>query len=661
MPSRRVVIIVKTLIGVLGALFVASATAGLYLYSVYQDLPDLDLPADQLPAAATSLVYASDGSVIAEWHGEQDRTPVGLEDIPLDLREAVVAVEDERFYTHKGVDTEAIARAFRSNAEAGGYVEGGSTITQQLVKLLSGDGERTLARKVREALLAYELEARTDKDKVLEAYLNLAYLGHGWYGVEAAAQNYFGKPVGQLDLAESATLAGIIRSPGRYSPKADPEAAVARRNVVLNKMEEIGYLTPVEASQARASEIVLAPPREVPQVAPYFVEYVKQYLIDELGTDAVFGGGLRVHTTLDRRVQQDAEAAAKSFLPSETDPEVAIVALDHRTGNVLAMVGGRDFAKNQFNLAAQGRRQPGSAFKTFVLVTALERGIDPGKRYATSPYTVEVTDGVWRVENYEGSYPSGSMTLYEATIHSVNAVFARLIMEVGPQSVVDTAGRMGITTDVEPHPAIALGGLTRGVTPMEMASAYGTIASGGIHNPPVTVNSVQNEAGATVWEPDRLGERAIEEPVAVAASKVLHDVVERGTGTAAKFGPWAAGKTGTTQSYRDAWFVGYSGDVATAVWVGFAEGQVAMENVRGIRVTGGTYPAKIWARFMSAALPHLSAPVAPPAAADPVAPLGTVKVKICTDTYLLATPRCPNTTEIYLEAGKVPAEECNIH
>ena len=661
MPQSRAARIIKGLTVVLSALFVVFVGAGLYLYGLYQDLPALDFEAGDLPAARTSVVYARDGSVIAEWHGEQDRVPVTLSEVPESLRQAVIAIEDERFYTHNGVDVEAIVRAFRSNTEAGEVVQGGSTITQQLVKLLSEEDDRTLIRKLREALLAYQLEARTDKERVLEAYLNLAYLGHGWYGVESAAQNYFGKPAVDLDIAESAMIAAIIRSPGRYSPKVDPEAALARRNLVISKMEEQGYLNAVEAAQTRAEEVVLAAPKEVPEIAPYFVEYVKQDLIDRLGVDAVFGGGLRVHTTLDPALQRTAEAAAASQLSGASDPEVAIVAIDHTSGAVLAMVGGRDFEASQYNLAAQGRRQPGSAFKPFVLAAAMESGVSANTRYPTSPYAVRVTDGTWRVENYEGAFPDTVLTLREATVWSVNTVYARLVIDLGADAVVDTASRMGITTELEPNPAIALGGLTEGVTPLEMAAAYGTIAAGGVSRRPIVVSKVTDEAGNSVYEAPDTSERALPEGLAIELSRILNDVVERGTGTAAGFGQWAAGKTGTTQSYRDAWFVGYSGELVTSVWVGYPEGQVEMDDVHGIRVSGGTYPARIWRAFMSEAVERSSAPAIESEPVEGATDGDTVLSKICPETFSLANERCPAGVEMYLDPGQVPTEVCREH
>lgn len=656
----RVGTILKLLIGTLAALLFLTLGTGAYLYSLSSTLPDVTSDPGALKSPQTSVVYAADGTVIAEWHAEEDRTIVSFDDMPRHLRDAVVAIEDKRFYEHNGVDIEGVMRALRANTEAGEVRQGGSTITQQLVKLLFTDGERTLTRKIREALLAYELEARTDKQKVLETYLNTVYFGNGAYGAESAARRYFGKSASDLTVAEAALLAGIIRSPARFDPIEHPDEARTRRDLVLDQMADQGYLDAAAAREAANTPIELAPLREVPQVAPYFVEHVKQQLVSELGADRVYQGGLRVYTTLDPKIQRLAESATKQ-LSGRKDPEVALVALRSADGAVLAMVGGRDFARNQFNLAAQGRRQPGSAFKPFVLVAALEKGFKPQDVVAATPYSVQVKDGTWKVENYENSFTKGSLSLQAATSWSVNAVFARMIMRLGPERVVEVAKRMGITSSLDANPAIALGGLTEGVSPLEMASAYSTIANGGMHVPPAAIVRVLDDEGAVILQPDRSAQRAVSKSVAVQTSLMLHDVVENGTGTAARFGQWAAGKTGTTQSYRDAWFVGWAGDITTAVWVGYPQAQVDMTNVHGIRVTGGSFPAKIWAQFMKGASAARSQPITPPSEGPADAPANQVVARVCPDSMKLANQRCPNPVDISLSAELVPVDTCTLH
>jgi penicillin-binding protein 1A len=665
--SGHLASILKYTAAILVVVLAALLGASFYLYQLSLTLPTVDMASEEFETARTSIVYAADGTVLAEWHGEENRTLVALDEVPQYVSDAIVAIEDERFYEHNGVDLQAIARAFRANTEEGGVAQGGSTITQQLVKIMCTGGERTLTRKIREALLAYQLESNTDKDDVLEAYLNTVYFGHGAYGIESAAQTYFGTPAKNLTLSQAATLAGVLASPGAYSPIDAPGASESRRALVLRRMTELGYIDEADELAASQEPIEIAPPRDTPERAPYFVEYVKQELIDRLGADAVFKGGLRVETSLDPVLQAEAERAVAAHLSDSGDPEAALVAIDHQTGQVVAMVGGRDFEQNQFNLAAQGHRQPGSAFKPFVLVAALEEGVRPEEVFDTSPYTVQVKDGTWNVQNYENEFTEGQLSLRAATNWSVNAVFARLIMKVGAEDVVETAQRMGITSELEPNPAIALGGLSHGVTPLEMASAYGTIAAKGMRTYPTGIVSVSDDRGRLVYRPATKPERAVDEAVAVEASLMLHEVVESGTGVAAKpASAWAAGKTGTTQSYRDAWFVGFAEDVSCAVWVGYREGQVEMTDVHGIAVTGGSYPARVWKTFMDAAVAHSGSPVTPAEGAEAEGSPGgeisdTVLVSVCPDSMQLANKRCPNPVAMYLAPELVPEGTCDRH
>lgn len=655
LPARTEKIL-KVLLGSLGVLFVLLFASGVYLYRLSASLPDIAIDPNSIPAARTSIVYAADGTVLAEWHAEQDRRLVSLDDLPKSVGDAVVAIEDERFYEHNGVDVRAVARALAINGRAGAYRQGGSTITQQVVKLLFTDGKRTLGRKVREALMAYQLETKADKHQVLGTYLNLVYFGSGAYGVESAAEHYFGKHASELTIAESAMLAGVIRSPARYSPRANPGAALERRNAVIRKMRDLGYITAHQEAQSLAAPVDLVPPKASSEIAPYFVEYVKQELIKKLGADAVFRGGLRVYTTLVPRLQKRAEAAVEQRLPWKKDPGAAVVSMDYRTGDIVALVGGRDFSADQFNLAVQGKRQPGSAFKPFVLVTALQQGITPDRTFGAGPYEVQVKDGIWRVDNYENDKTSHSLTLRAATIWSVNAVYARLIMQVGADNVAATAKRMGITTHVDPNPAIALGGLSRGVSPLEMADAYSTLASGGLRVTPRSVVRVTDDAGHAVLGYPTTRKRVLPAATAATASSLLHDVVQRGTGVEAAYGPWAAGKTGTTQSYRDAWFVGWSSGLTTAVWVGYPQGQVSMTRVHGIKVTGGSFPARIWHDYMAAGSHGSVAD-----ASDTGSGGRTTLVRICQETFLLANDRCPNVQELYLDSRQVPTRVCTKH
>jgi penicillin-binding protein 1A len=639
----------------LGVLFVVLAGGAAYLYSISRTLPAyLDIRSDAFPAPRTTTVYAADGSVLAEWNSGEDRHVVPIDDVAQPMQQAVVAVEDERFYEHAGVDWTAVMRAARVDVGSRTYAQGASTITQQLVKVLFTGGERTFGRKVREVLLAYQLESKADKRRVLEAYLNAVYFGHGAYGIESAARSYFGKSASALTLPESALLAAIIRSPTRYSPLTHPEQAKARRDLVLKKMREQGYITSADEVAAREHRLGLASAKPAPPVAPYFVEYVRQDLIAKLGKERVLSGGLSVQTTLDPKMQRVAERSASKALGEPGDPDVAVVSLEPSTGHVLAMVGGRDFKKDQFNLAVQGRRQPGSAFKPFLLVTALEQGISPDRMFEATPYTVAIPGAIWRVDNYENAATVPSMSLRTATDWSVNCVFARLIMMVGPQHVVDTAHAMGITSELDANPAIALGGLRRGVSPLEMASAYGTLANQGMRVAPSGVSRVTDPAGNVLYASQPAPTRAIPPQVASTAAAMLHDVVEHGTGQAARTARWGAGKTGTTQSWRDAWFVGWSGDLVTSVWVGYADKQRPMVSVHGIRVTGGSYPALIWNAVMSRSTSAQPVP-------GVVSPGDLVRVRVCTDSMQRANPRCPSTVDMYLPPRMVPTQICTRH
>jgi penicillin-binding protein 1A len=651
---------IVVLLGVLGVV----VTLALTLLIMSAGLPDLRSDPRALQVAETSIVYAADGSVLAEWYDEQDRTVVPNDAIPAQLKQAAVAIEDKRFYEHTGVDPEAIARALSINSKAGEIRQGGSTITQQTVKLLFTDGKRTLTRKVEEALLALSLETRADKDDVLSVYLNTVYFGSGAYGVESAARRFFGSTAQELTLPQCALLAGCIQSPTRYDPFRDPAAALERRNLVLREMRDQGYITAEDAGHALGEPLGVQEPTPADrQFAPYFVEYVRRDLLERIGSERLYRGGLRIYTTLDPAAQRAAEAAAASVLPDATDPEVAIASVRWSDGAVVALVGGRDFAAEQFDLATQGRRQTGSAFKPFVLAAALEQGHDLDSTWEASPFSAPVKDEVWLVENYENSISGGSYTLRDATVWSINTVYARVIMAVGPESVVNVAHRMGITTPIDADPAIALGGLARGVSPLEMASAYGTIANKGIAVVPSGIARVTNDRHSVIYEPERTGVRAISEDFADTIAGVLGEVYTRGTGAGANFGQPGAVKTGTSQSWRDAWLVGYSGELSTAVWVGYPREQKPMEDVHGIRVTGGSYPARVWKEFMQVAAADSGAAAAAEELTEaPRAVPGAEHAiyLLCAESMRVARPDCPDQMELLLRVGAISRETCTL-
>lgn len=659
MSRRGLLKTLVTLSGVLGVFLAVLLLLAVVLVVMAGRLPDLRANPHAFGAAETSVVYAADGSVLAEWYDEEDRTVVDVATIPEDLKNAVVAIEDKRFYEHGGVDLRAIGRALSVNTEAGEVLQGGSTITQQTVKLLYTDGKRTLGRKIEEALLAVSLETRADKADVLGVYLNTVYFGRGAYGVESAAKRFFDSTTSELTLSQSALLAGCIQSPTRYDPFVNPEAALARRNLVLDEMAAQGFIGEAQADALSAQPLAITSGQEDRAgVAQYFLEYVRRDLLQRLGSERLYRGGLRIYTTLDPGLQAAAEQAAHATLPDAADPEVALIAVRPADGAVLAVVGGRDFSARQFDLATQGRRQTGSAFKPFVLAAALEHGYSLQSTFDAAPYSVKVKDEMWTVENYENYITSGTYTLEQATIQSINTVYARLIVELGPENVVDVAERMGIVSPIDPDPAIALGGLKTGVTPLEMASAFSTIANRGTAVAPSGIVRVVDESGGLVYAPDRTGTEAIEPGIADTLAGVLNKVYTTGTGTAANFGQWGAVKTGTAQSWRDAWTVGWSGDVCCAVWVGYPDAQLGMENVHGQRVTGGSFPATAWKAFMQAASTRSSAP-AIPAEGDAV-PVGMEVYHMCSDSNLLARDDCPDTMDLLLPAGSVSAERCTL-
>lgn len=653
------------LLALLAIIALISGAAGLYV-GLAAELPSL-ASEGEYQAAQTTYVYDSSDppQLLAKLHGIEDREIIPGDKIPQFVRDAVVAIEDERFYSHSGVDLIAIARALWADIRSGGYVQGASTITQQFIKNAFITDEKTIDRKVREAALAYQLEKKWSKEKILDEYLNIIYFGEGAYGLQAAARTYFGVDSSQLTIAQAALLVAVPKSPSNYSPRRNPEAALGRRELVLNKMFQQGYLSSGELQEALAEPLRLAPPRTATDVRfPYWVELVREQLVSRYGSGTVLQGGLRVYTTIDPRMQEAAEGAVADVLNEPGDPAAALIAIDLHTGGIVAMVGGADFGQQQFNLATQGRRQPGSSFKTFVLTAAVEQGVSPATTYQSGPVTIELPGDDWNVKSKD----VGPVTLAEATASSINGTYARLIMDVGPEKVVETARKLGIRTPLQPNPAIALGGLTIGVSPLEMAAAYGTLATGGDRlsgsvgfdsdDPlaPIAIARVERADGELLDENKLVRTPALDPRVAYVVTDILRGVIAHGTGRAADIGRPAAGKTGTTQEYRDAWFVGYTPDIVAAVWVGYPDEQKEMNDVHGITVTGGSFPAEIWAAFMAAAHdgmePH-----------DFLEPPGTewVTVSIDPETGLLATEWCPEAVTTRFLKGMEPTEECPLH
>ena len=536
--KRNPVLLTLLVCGAIAALGVM--TFGLWVISVAAEAPPIEdlRPVDQ---GENSVVFAADGSRLGYIQSDEARTPVTLDKIPEYLQQATVAIEDERFYDHHGVDLEGVARAAVENLGAGEVKQGGSTITMQLARnLFINDPERDLERKIKEAKIAEEIEDAHSKEWILENYLNSAsygtVLGRTAVGVEAASQIYFNKPVSKLDLAESATLAGLPQAPSQYNPLQNPRSALDRRNEVIDELAKQDYISNDAADLAKAEPLGLDPGNRYSTIRePYFFDYVEQQLIEKYGVNTVRQGGLEVHTTIDPNLQEAGRAAIEGQLPYSTDPSAAVVSIDPKTGYVRAMASSGSYQDAQFNLAAQGHRQPGSAFKTFALTTAVRRGIDPDSTYYTSkPLNLDLPEwGHWEVATYGESY-SGTISLHEATLHSDNTVFAQLALDLGPESVADTAHDMGIETDLDGIPAETLGGLRIGVSPLEMADAYATLAAGGIHSKPIAIKKVVFPEGNV----DELGKpqrnRVFSDGVAYEVTQMLEDNVDSGTGTAAQ-------------------------------------------------------------------------------------------------------------------------------
>lgn len=592
---------------VLGTCAVIAGLSGLgYVMAIAASAPALDKPVNK---GLTSSVYAADGSLLGYIQSDEIRTPVPMRRIPKHFQDATVAIEDERFYKHGGVDYSAIVRAALKNASSGKTVQGGSTITMQLVRnLYIADPKRDYKRKIREARMASELEQQHSKRWILEQYLNTAPYGtvggQSAMGVQAAAQTFFGKNAKDLTLAEGALLAGLPQAPSLYNPFLSPSAAKERRDEVLNKMAELGYITQAEADEAIASRIKVHRGTRYTKIRePYFFDYVKQSLIDRFGINAVRRGGLKIHTTIYPKYQRWARDAINGQLNQPGDPSSAVVSIDPKTGYIRAMASSGNYGGSKFNLAAQGLRQPGSAFKTMVLVTALRQGIDPDATTYNS-YPVDIKSSPWgpiKVKTYDNSY-GGVMDIHRATLKSDNSVYIQMALDVGPDNVKETARLLGITTKLNGYPAEGLGGLENGASPLEMASAYATLAGGGVRSRPQAIERVIFPDG----EVEKLGKpkrkRVISDGVAYEATKILRDNVLGGTGTKSQIGCPSAGKTGTTDEFKDAWFVGYTPTLATSVWVGYPDAGIEMNSVHGIAVAGGSFPAQIWHDYMVLAI-----------------------------------------------------------
>jgi len=643
--------------------FIISAFIGLAVISglllqIIISLPDVNDLNYYTPSEA-SVLLSQDGKIFARFHEEENRRVVTLSNMSPYIQKAVVAVEDERFYSHHGIDFSGILRATFKNFLYGRIVEGGSTITQQLARNLFLSRHKTLVRKLAEMMLALQIERRFTKDEILEYYLNQIYLGHNTYGVEAASDAYFGKHAKDLTLGESAMLMGIIEGPEIYSPYRNLKLAKARQKIVLAKMVDLNLIPLDEAKRAYAEEIKFHPEnlKRYGQIAPYFVSYIFGELIKKYGEEAVNKGGLKVYTTLDTNAQSAAEEIVTKFASEEGKKynfsQAALLAIDPRNGFIRAMVGGTDFVKSQFNRAVQMKRQPGSAFKPFVYTAAIEQGISPGTVLPDKPTIFNVypnewnPEGKWEPKDFDGKY-RGNVTMRFALEKSLNIPSVKLLEKVGIESAMGMAQRMGIKSHLEPGLALTLG--VSEVTMLEMVSAYGAFANQGARFEPISIYKILNRDGVVIYNYEPKGEQVLDQNVTAVMVDLMKGVLTRGTGIRGRLDRPSAAKTGTTEEYKDAWIIGYTPQLVTGIWVGNDDNH-HMKGVAEVAVC-----PRIFKEFMNRALVS-----EPPLDFPP--PQGLVTVRLCLSSGLLANKYCPANRVVYAQFFEkdVPLSECYVH
>lgn len=671
--KRRTSILDIILYTILIVGFAGALAASLFVLDAVRTLPALS-SLEPKPTQA-SYVFDANGNLWAELRSSEYRIPIDLEDVPKYVRDAVVAQEDHRFYTHKGFDLKAILRALYVNLKSQSIREGGSTISQQLAKTAFLEPARTLKRKIQDVILAVRLERSFTKDEILEMYLNQVYFGRNAFGIEAAARMYFGKSASELSLGEGAFLAALIRGPSLYDPEKQPEQCIAIRNNVLDKMVEYGFISPEEGERGKAEPFRPIPYKGgmvVPEGA-YFFDYVLKELLSRYPKEQVYGGGLRVYTTYVPSAQKAVEEAIASVLDpvfpikeGQDHVEAAAIVMDPKTGHILAMVGGREHkGMLSWNRAVDTTRQPGSAIKPLaVYIPALEMGMSPATVVDDSPYTWKdpYTGEEFSPQNYGGTF-RGLITIRDAVRESVNVVAFKVFEKVTPRVGVESCERLGITTldkdssddgKTDYTMVLSLGGLTRGVRVIEMAEAYSALANRGIKVEPIAILRVEDKEGNVLEEAQPKRSIVMSEEVAYLMTSMLRDVITKpgGTGRLADIGRPCAGKTGTTSSYTDAWFCGYTPDMVGVVWMGFDKDK----NMSQWKVTGGSYPAMIWNRMMKEILKDV-----PPS--DFAVPPNIVSSKFCRKSGLLPGPFCPPSDigeDLFIK-GHEPKEFCTYH
>ncbi len=583
---RLLTLAILLLLGLAGG-----AYAGLY-YS-FENLPDISRLEFYAPVETTEILDAN-GKLLYQMHGEENRKVIALHEIPAKVQRAVISAEDGRFYEHYGVDPIGLLRALKVNFNQGETVQGGSSITQQVVKNMFLTPERTIPRKLAEMWMAIEVEKRYSKAQILELYLNQVYWGHNAYGIEAASQNYFGKSAKQLNLAEGSLLAGILTGPELYSPYHSPKLAKQRQKLTLQRMVEVGFISPEEAEQTGQTPLKYPGIKAGVMKHPYYTSYVMAMLKQNYGNSLALKRGMRVHTAMNTDWQVQGEKMLTQYIQQRRGNRIsegALVAIENDTGLVRAIVGGTDYKKSQFNRAWQARRQPGSAFKPFVYLTAFARGYKPEHIEVDEPIQYRRGSYLWKPKNYAGGH-SGAMTLQRALEFSNNIIAVKMADRVGNGNVVETAHRLGIRSPLQSVLSLALG--PSEVTPLEMASAYSSIARGGSYLEPTPILWIEDRHGNIIEDNrHRTPEQVYSQEACSKLIKVMKGVIERGTAPQARLGRPAAGKTGTTSDHKDAWFVGFTPQISAAVWIG-NDRPVPMYGY----ATGGHLSAPLWARFM---------------------------------------------------------------
>jgi len=626
--------------------------AGIYGFNMIKGLPEVDKIAVNIPNETTKI-YSADNVLLADLHKEENRVVVHLSDISQNLKTALVAMEDSRFYRHHGIDIRAIFRALSKDIIKRKAVEGASTLTQQLARNVFLTKEKTLSRKLGEIVLAFQIERKYTKEEIMEMYLNQVYWGHNAYGIESASQLYFGKHASNLSLAESAMLVGLLKGPEIYSPYKDMNAAKERQESVLGRLITLGYITEAQGAEGLNQPIVLAGLKKVQYRAPYFTSYVIDQLIRMLGENEVYSSGMKVYTTLDYQLQQYAENAVQRAIDrvgrtsSANFSEAALLSINPRTGYILGMVGGKDYLNSEFNRATQSYRQPGSAFKPFAYLSALDRGLSPGTVMDDSAVTYNTYDGAYVPQNYDKQY-SGSMPLRRALELSKNVVAVKISDLIGANSIIDTAKNLGINSKLQNILSLPLGACE--VSMMEMAYAYGVLANRGIKTKPISIFRIEDRNGIEIYRNRVETSHVFNENMVNVLVDMMKGVILNGTGRGAALPRPMAGKTGTTSDYKDAWFIGFVPQMVTSTWVG-NDNNTPMNNV-----TGGGVPAKIWRDYMKNALQNI--PVM-----DFPKPKDLIPVKICWDSGLKATEYC-RTDRVSVEKfwkDKVPDAYCNVH